>query len=196
MNETRRKKRSRWRHSETKYRNTCQRSLAINAGAAVPLYATRSIINSLPRPISIDTCFSKLDSGSFGHVSIISRLVPRFQPWMARRSLGFYSCFVNVMAYRQLPDLMLSAIEGAENTDVVLMAMDTVVREADCWTANDRWSRIVDVLMERLLRSSPTDPLYKRSANLLSELEGQGRLTKEEKKELKVAKEQVEKVSS
>jgi mediator of RNA polymerase II transcription subunit 12 len=92
-------------------------------------------------------------------------------------------------------DLMLSAIEGAEDPDVVLMAMDTVVREADCWTANDRWSRIVDVLMERLLRSSPTYPLYKRSANLLSELEGQGRLTKEEKKELKVAKEQIEKVS-
>jgi mediator of RNA polymerase II transcription subunit 12 len=93
-------------------------------------------------------------------------------------------------------DLMLRAIKEAENTDVVLMAMDTVVREADCWTANDRWSRIVDVLMDRLLHSSPTEMLHRRIANLLSELDTQGRLTKTEKKELRGAKEQIEKVST
>jgi hypothetical protein len=70
--------------------------------------------------------------------------------------------------------------------------MDTVSREADCWTANDRWSRIVDVLMERLHILDSGHDLYKPVIALLSELEGKGRLSKVEKKELKVAKEKIE----
>lgn len=93
-------------------------------------------------------------------------------------------------------DLMLAAIKQATNPEVVLMAMDTVTREADCWTANDRWSRIVDVLMERLHMLDVGDDLYKRVVALLSELEGKGRLSKVEKKELKAAKEKIEVVST
>jgi mediator of RNA polymerase II transcription subunit 12 len=89
-------------------------------------------------------------------------------------------------------DLMLAAIRQATDPEVVRLAMDTVSREADCWTANDRWSRIVDVLMERLHMLDVGDDLYKPVIALLSELESKGRLSKVEKKELKVAKEKIE----
>jgi hypothetical protein len=90
---------------------------------------------------------------------------------------------------------MLAAIKLATNPDVVLMAMDTVTREADCWTANDRWSRIVDVLMERLHLLKAGDKLHRPIVVLLSELEGRGRLSKAEKKELRHAKEKIQEVS-
>jgi mediator of RNA polymerase II transcription subunit 12 len=91
-------------------------------------------------------------------------------------------------------DLMLAAIKQATNTEVVLMAMDTVTREADCWTANDRWSRIVDVLMERLHGLEVGD-LHRRIVGLLTELEMKGRLSKVEKKELKAASQKIQEVS-
>jgi hypothetical protein len=90
---------------------------------------------------------------------------------------------------------MLAAIKLATNPDVVLMAMDTVTREADCWTANDRWSRIVDVLMERLHLLKAGDKLHRPIVVLLSELESRGRLSKAEKKELRHAKEKIQEVS-
>ena len=91
-------------------------------------------------------------------------------------------------------DLMLAAIKQATNTEVVLMAMDTVTREADCWTANDRWSRIVDVLMERLHGLEVGD-LHRRIVGLSTELEMKGRLSKVEKKELKAASQKIQDVS-
>jgi len=91
---------------------------------------------------------------------------------------------------------MLAAIKQATNTEVVLMAMDTVTREADCWTANDRWSRIVDVLMERLHGLEAGGDLHRRIVGLLTDLETRGRLSKVEKKELKAASQKIQEVST
>lgn len=92
-------------------------------------------------------------------------------------------------------DLTVQAITHADDPEVVLMAMDTVIREADSWTANERWGRITDALVERLHHVVPRDQLHDPLIALLTELQEQGRLTAGERKDLKAAKEKVKEVS-
>lgn len=103
----------------------------------------------------------------------------------ARLLLVFRQCY----GLSTTADMMVRAITHAEDPEVVLMAMDTVIREADCWTANDRWGRITDALVERLHNVKPGETLHTALITLLSELRQQGRLSSGERKDLKAAQE-------
>ena len=108
----------------------------------------------------------------------------------ARLLLVFRQCY----GLSTTADMMVRAITHAEDPEVVLMAMDTVIREADCWTANDRWGRITDALVERLHDVKPGEKLHGALITLLSELRQQGRLSSGERKDLKAAQEKAREV--
>ena len=108
----------------------------------------------------------------------------------ARLLLVFRQCY----GLSTTADMTVRAILHAEDPEVVLMAMDTVIREADCWTANDRWGRITDALVERLHNVQPGDRLHGALITLLSELRQQGRLSSGERKDLKAAQEKAKEV--
>lgn len=110
----------------------------------------------------------------------------------ARLLQVFRQCY----GFSTTADLMLQAITHAEDEEVVLMAMDTVVREADCWTANDRWTRIADALVERLHNVQPGERIHTALVRLLGELQQQGRLSGAERKDLREAKEKAKQMSS
>lgn len=72
------------------------------------------------------------------------------------------------------------------------MTFDTVHREADKWTAAERWPGIIDALMDRLPSLSAGDALHRHLVSLLRDLDAKGRLSADDAAELAAASEESE----
>ncbi len=65
------------------------------------------------------------------------------------------------------------------------MIIDTLRREADIWTAIDRWPMFVDALLERLTAIDAQGQYCAELATLLLERAGKGHLSEEEEEDIR-----------
>jgi mediator of RNA polymerase II transcription subunit 12 len=77
----------------------------------------------------------------------------------------------------------------AEDEEILHMTLDTVQREADKWTAMERWPMIIDALMDRL--PNVTGSLQRRWVKVLQDLERKGRLSRDDAGEVATIAEEI-----
>lgn len=70
------------------------------------------------------------------------------------------------------------------------MSIDSVRREADKWTAQERWPSMVDALMDRL-HNLEEGNLQRRFVELLQDLGRKGRLSREDAAEVAIIADEI-----
>lgn len=72
----------------------------------------------------------------------------------------------------------------SEDEEILLIIIDTLRREADVWTAMDRWPTFVDALLERSAILEARGEYHKSLPALLLELARNGHLSPDEEKDV------------
>jgi mediator of RNA polymerase II transcription subunit 12 len=74
-----------------------------------------------------------------------------------------------------------------EDEELLDIAADSIRRYADVWTAMDRWTHIIDALMDRSSEQEKKGRLHLGLITLLSELGSSGRLTADDMEEVEAS---------
>lgn len=80
---------------------------------------------------------------------------------------------------------MIEGLRVSDDEEILLITIDTVRREADVWTAMDRWPSLVDALSERNAVLRRKGHHHKGLVNLLLELAADGYLMEDDEEELR-----------
>ena len=81
-------------------------------------------------------------------------------------------------------DFLLKALQLVQDKDVLAMTVNAVRRDADIWTAMDRWHQVIDTAMDRIQSLRERDQYNVDLMGLLLELAKQGRLPADDLAEL------------
>ena len=79
--------------------------------------------------------------------------------------------------YSTIADFLVKALQISRDTDILDVVMDTVRRDADVWTAMDRWEVLTDALMERNASQDAQGQHHPPLSALLVELGQRNRLS-------------------
>lgn len=73
-------------------------------------------------------------------------------------------------------DFLLKALQLVQDKEVLAMTVNAVRRDADIWTAMDRWHQVIDTVMDRIQSLRERDQYNVELMGLLLDLAKQGRL--------------------
>jgi mediator of RNA polymerase II transcription subunit 12 len=91
------------------------------------------------------------------------------------------------MSADEICQFVIKALRVSEDEDIVSIIVDTIRRNGVAWTALDRWQGIVNALMERLHQQDGKGRHHVHLAGLLMELRDQGRLSEDDRHEVKAS---------
>ena len=78
--------------------------------------------------------------------------------------------------FSTIADYLVKALQTSQDEEVLDAIIDTVRRDADTWTAMDRWEPIIEALLERNAEQDARGRHYPRLTMLLLEMSKSGRL--------------------
>ena len=83
----------------------------------------------------------------------------------------------------------------SEDEEILDLVIDTIRRDADVWTANDKWELLTNALMDRNQAQDVKGRHHAGLSNLLLELVSRGRLTEDDEDEIRQSIDKHSKVS-
>ena len=89
---------------------------------------------------------------------------------------------------------MIKALEWNDDDEILDLVIDTIRRDADVWTANDKWALLTNALMDRNHAQDEKGRHHSGLAALLLELARRGRLSDDDEEEVRASIEKHPKV--
>lgn len=91
---------------------------------------------------------------------------------------------------------LIKALACNDDEEILAIIIDSIRRDADVWTANDKWHLLTNALMDRNQAQDARGKHHSGLANLLLELARRGRLPEDDEDEVKASNAKHPKVSS
>jgi mediator of RNA polymerase II transcription subunit 12 len=89
--------------------------------------------------------------------------------------------------WRSDEQFLITALTSNEDEEILDVVIDSIRRDADVWTANDKWPLLANALMDRLQSQDARGRHHAALAELLLELAKRGRIGEDDEDEVKAS---------